>query len=406
LCKMLPKCFAMAALAVAAMAATPPPPAPPPVYALMQGEAGFLTMFNGHPSEDYGPSTSPGCTTPKVAPSDDTTAAEDCREWCLATAATPLDCQFMWVYNANDTSVPGRCCPKVAFNVSSKADHLVGRGTFYQILGINDKVRPSLELATNGPSCVMLGASAKLCGTGNGDVAIIQPDGTSAAGKVDVGALLGELRALTSTVSSLQSQIDVMKEGAQVAEGWGPNVIKNGDFSSNSSWVTYDITSPSTAKLTANGVTGNAYEVTATDTRGVEQQDISVVPGATYKLSVSFSLVSITGEKTGAARSAGKHPAYVRIFQWSSRKYMGEIGVGDSHKGKGWTRGEYTFTIPSDTAAIGIGLYSRGSGLGKDHCNGTDGKCTIKILWDEVSLVQQTNSTRTCSGATCLANAA
>ena len=126
----------MAALAVAAMAATPPPPAPPPFYALMQGEAGFLTMFNGHPSEDYGPSTSPGCTTPKVAPSDDTTAAEDCREWCLATAATPLDCQFMWVYNANDTSVPGRCCPKVAFNVSSKADlSLVGRGTFYQVKG-------------------------------------------------------------------------------------------------------------------------------------------------------------------------------------------------------------------------------------------------------------------------------
>jgi len=173
--------------------------------------------------------------------------------------------------------------------------------------------------------------------------------------------------------------------------------MQNGDFqSSNDGWSNYGTTDSTSVVVTDWEFPGDqAMQVVETgQTAGPEMRDIRVVAGAQMTLSVFFNLVSIEGQ-TGQQRL--EHPLYVRIFKWSSRAYINEIGIGDVHVGQGWTYAEKVFTVPSDTTALGIGLYTRAHGLGAGNggpCPSSG--CTITVQWDKVSLVQQVPTHREC----------
>ena len=126
------------------------------------------------------------CLTPAVVPTDNDVAASQCREYCLASARSPLECQFMWVYDIDhdSSSAKGRCCPKTIFDPEggwSDSTWTQDKGTFYRILGVDDNPEwPVLNMSTAGPACVSLGGSTKLCGSGSsGAVLAVQPETSS-----------------------------------------------------------------------------------------------------------------------------------------------------------------------------------------------------------------------------------
>ena len=78
--------------------------------------------------------------TPVVTPSTANEAATACRAWCLAFAASPTECAFMWVYDVEHSSptARGRCCPKSAHDLQtggwdSDSSHTAEQGTYYQL---------------------------------------------------------------------------------------------------------------------------------------------------------------------------------------------------------------------------------------------------------------------------------
>lgn len=255
---------------------------------------------------------------------------------------------------------------------------------------------------TTGPACVGLGGANKLCGSGAGEVLVINPEGSDdrTRGAIDVGIMSSRLTSLetqlataNALIASLQSQMP--------SRIHAPNLIVNGDFSdaSGAGWM-QSVNSPTSSErvLTNWSYPGDAaWEVVETEhTAGIYQVGITVVPGARYTASCFFNIVSITGE-TGTARQPGEHPLYLRVFNSVGRVYIGEIMMGSMHAGQGWTYAEYSFQVPDGVSDMGVGLYTRQRGLLSTNpaCDNSTG-CTITVQWDKIALVQQAPVYREC----------
>ena len=359
----------------------------------------FLAINRSHPELTEG--TSVSCRTPEATPADNDAAATQCRSHCLQTALSPLECQFMWVYDVDHPgSAKGRCCPKTAFDSQAgwwTDSWTQDRGTFYRILGVDDNNEwPSVRMDTAGPACVSLGGSTKVCGSGSGSVMAIQPDaaGGGAQGAVDLGALLSRVMSLERLLENTTRAIAALQATTRLTP---VNLLSNGGFQSDTTgWDNYGTTDATSIVVTDWEFPGDkAIQVIQTrSTAGPEVRNVRVVPGAQMTLSVFFNLVSIEG---GTGRNRESHPLYARIFKWSSRSYINEIGIGDVHVGQGWTYAEKVFTVPSDTTALGIGLYTRAHGLGDGYGGACpSGGCTITVQWDKISLVQHAPTHHEC----------
>ena len=189
----------------------------------------------------------------------------------------------------------------------------------------------------------------------SGAVLAASPRPARTKGVIDIGALLRRV-AISEGLQSASALASVQTTVLQP-----PNLITNGDFQqSNDGWGNYGTTDATTLVTTNWQYPGDvAIQVVNTGGfAGPEMTDIHVVPGAQMKLSFYFNVINITG-----ATGRSTHPLYARIFRWDDRTYMTECGIGDVHVGQGWTYGEKAFSIPADVTRIGIGLYTRGTGL-------------------------------------------
>ena len=92
----------------------------------------LILVSDNHPTTGQVGVDGAPCMNPSVLSSNDGIAASNCLTYCQENADDPLDCRWLWVYEA-DHSSNGRCCPKSKPGSATGATGNGGNGFWFRV---------------------------------------------------------------------------------------------------------------------------------------------------------------------------------------------------------------------------------------------------------------------------------